>query len=159
MGFGLSRPDSFLREDPRTRQQPETSPASCGLPQWGCATETPTSPCPLCLHWEPAARRCCRDENESGNGEGLRKSCCQFHCRLMRPEGNLLLQVRWAPFQPGRRWSHHLHPFRTIYHCHCGPRWRLCWIACYCQSVRSKGRLTAAPPQKKETQLKMNSLD
>lgn len=153
MGFGLSRRDLSLREDPRTQQQLETSPASCGCPQWDCATETLTSPCPLCFQWEPAARWCCRDENESGNGEGLQKSWCQFRCRLMRPEGNLLLQVHWAPFQPGHHWSHHLHPFRTICHCHCGLHWKLCWIACYCWSVQSKGRPTAAHKKKREKKM------
>lgn len=156
MGFGLSRQDSFPQEDLRTQQQLETSPASCVLLRWDCATETLTSLGPLGRHWEPAARWRCHDENESGNGEGLQKSWCQFHCRLTPPEGNLLLQVRWAPTQPGHHWGHHLHPFRTIYHCHCGPRWTLCWIACCCPSAQSNGHLTAA---QKETRLKMYVLN
>lgn len=154
MAVGPPHQHSSLQEDRRTRRQLETSPASCGFLRWDCATGTPTSPGPLCFRWEPAARWRCRDGGESGNGEEPQKSWCRCRCRLMRPEGNLLLQVRWAPFHPGPRWSHHLHPFRTICHCHCGPHWKLCWTACCCWSVQSKGRPTAAHKKKTKKQNK-----
>lgn len=153
VGFGLSHQRSSLQEDRWTRQQLETSPASCGFLRWDCATETLTSPGPLCFRWEPATRWRCRDGGESGNVEGPQKSWCRSRCRLTRPEGNLLLQVRWAPFHPGPRWSHHRRPFRTIYHCRCGLHWKLCWIACCCWSVQSKGRPTAAQKKRKHNKM------
>lgn len=143
MGFGLSHPDFFLQEDQGTQQRQATSRASCGLPQWGCATETLTAPCSLGHHWEPAGRWCCHDENESVSGEGLRKSWCRCRCRPKPLAGSLLLRGRWAPSQPGHHWSLHPLPFRTIYRCRCGPRWTPCWIVCYCWSVQSMGRLIA----------------
>lgn len=148
MGFDLCRQDSFLLEDLGTQQQQATSLASCGLPQWGCAMETLTAPCSLCLHWEPVGRWCCHDENENGSGEGLHKSWCRCHYQLRPPGGSLLLPGRWARFQPDHHSSLHPLPFRTIYRCHCGPHWKLCWTECYCWSVQSKGHPTASTNRK-----------
>lgn len=61
----------------------------------------------------------------------------------MPPEDSLLLPGHWALAHLGHRWSLHLRPVRTIYHCHCDPRWKLCWIECYCWSDQNKGCPTA----------------
>lgn len=143
MGFGLS-PDSFLLVVLGTQQRQVTSPASFGLPRWGCATETPSAPCSLCLRSEPAGRWCCHDESGGGCGERLHKSWCRCRCRPTPPGGSRLLPGRWAPFRPGRRWRFHPLPSRTIYHCRCGPHWKLCWIECCCWSAQSKGHRTAS---------------
>lgn len=143
MGSGLFRPYSFLLEVLGTQRQQVISPASCGLPRWGYAMEILTAPCSLCLHWEPIGRWCCHDENGGESGERLHKSLCQCRCRPRPPGGSHLLPGHWAQFHPGHHWSLHPLPFRTIYRCRCGPRWKLCWIEYYCSSVRSKVRQTA----------------
>lgn len=148
MGFGLSRPDSFLLAGLGTQRPQVTSPTSCGLPRWGYAMETLTSPCSLGLHWELAGRWCCRDESGGERGEGLHKSWCRCRCRPTPPEGSRLLPGRWALFHPGHRRRLHLLPFRTIYRCRCGPRWTLCWIECCCWSGQNKGHPTARTNRK-----------
>lgn len=143
MDFDLFRPCFSLLEGQGTRQQQATSRAPCGLPLLDCAMGTLTSPCCLCLHWEPAARWCCRGESGGGRGERLQKSRCRCRCQPRRPGGNHLLPGHWVLSHPGHHWSPHRSPYRTICHCRCDLHWKLCWIVCYYWSDQSKGHPTA----------------